>query len=77
MHVDVKKGDTIVTSGFSYIFPEGIPLGIVEDVKISSGTFYDITLNITTDFKSLFYVYVIENNKQEELNELENKIKND
>jgi rod shape-determining protein MreC len=67
-HVDVAQGDTIVTSGFSPLFPEGIRLGIVEKVsKEGASNFFTIVVKLLADFKSLSYVEVIENNKRREL----------
>jgi len=34
--IDVQVGDLIVTSGGDSIFPKGLPLGIVEDIKVSN-----------------------------------------
>jgi rod shape-determining protein MreC len=70
-HVDVAQGDTIVTSGFSPMFPEGIHLGIVEKVsKEGASNFFTIVVKLFADFKSLSYVEVIENNKRRELDSI-------
>jgi rod shape-determining protein MreC len=67
-HVDVALGDTIVTSGFSSFFPEGITLGTVESfAKPGGDSFYTIRVKLSVDFKSLSYVEVIENNKKAEI----------
>jgi rod shape-determining protein MreC len=73
LHVDVVKGDTIVTSGFSALFPEGVPLATVENFTIRSGTFFTIDLKITTDFKRLNNVYVIKDYKKAEQLMIEKK----
>lgn len=71
-HVAINIGDTIITSGFSTIFPEGIKIGIVSGVEEKvSGNFHNLTINLSEDFKNLSYVYVIENLLKEELTELE------
>ncbi len=68
-HVVVSEGDTIVTSGFSSIFPAGIHAGIIESYQLESGNFYDIRVRLATDFQSLFHVNVIRNYRQvEQLN---------
>lgn len=69
-HVELQVGDTIVTSGFSTIFPEGIPLGTIESFNKEGGdNFYTIKVRLSVDFKSVSFVEVIENrNKQEILN---------
>jgi rod shape-determining protein MreC len=46
-HADVRVGDTLITSGFSAIFPEGIPVGIVtQSSRPSSSSYYDITAKL-------------------------------
>ncbi len=60
--IAVKKGDTIVTSGFSRNFPEGIPVGKVVKPEKDKGTgFYNIDIKFFTDYNKLEYVYVIKN----------------
>ena len=56
----VVKGDTIETSGYSDIFPEGVMLGTVEEVKLEPGSnFYRIAVHYSLDLSSLRYAYVI------------------
>jgi len=71
-HVQVRKGDTIVTSGFSSTFPEGLTLGIIDEVLTSSGSnFQEVKVLLSNDFKSLSYVKVIGDLLKEERIELE------
>ncbi|MBE0652804.1 MAG: rod shape-determining protein MreC, partial [Bacteroidales bacterium] len=37
LHVGVQKGDSIVTSGYSAIFPPGIDIGTVESIIVKEG----------------------------------------
>lgn len=74
LHVEVEKGDRIVTSGFSAIFPPGIPVGEVEDIKVDEGNFYTISVSLFVDFRNLKHVNVIGNIYQEEKNTLENSL---
>jgi rod shape-determining protein MreC len=76
-HVEILVGDTIVTSGYSAIFPEGYMIGIVSDFKLKGGNYFEITVNLATDFKNLSNVQVIENLFREEQIELENSAEND
>ncbi|MDH6308816.1 rod shape-determining protein MreC [Dysgonomonas sp. PFB1-18] len=72
----VEIGDTIVTSGFSDFFPEGLMVGTVEDYKSETDdNFYSLKIKLSTDFGSLKNVLLI-NNTNEEIKELENKVKN-
>jgi rod shape-determining protein MreC len=34
--IDIQVGDLIVTSGGDNVFPKGLPVGIVEDIKVSN-----------------------------------------
>ena len=69
-HVNVVAGDSIVTSGFSAIFPEGIMIGVVDKATNVENTMYcDIDVALTVDFQSLSYVIVAAfTNKNELLN---------
>src|SRR5690606_4492481 len=70
-HVEIEIGDTIVTSGYNSIFPEGIPVGLVEEVAPGEETNYlDITIKLTADFTKLTYVYLVENTMEVELDSL-------
>ncbi|PLW92066.1 MAG: rod shape-determining protein MreC [Marinilabiliales bacterium] len=72
LHVMVKPGDTLVTSRFSSIFPEGILLGYVENVNTDeTKAFYKIRFRLSVDFSQLSGVYVIRNLIKEELEELQ------
>jgi rod shape-determining protein MreC len=72
-HVQLQKGDSIITSGFSSIFPEGISVGTVEEVKTSKyNNFHDIKVRLNVNFQTLSYVNVIEFAQRVELNNLEN-----
>lgn len=71
-HVKFSKGDTIVTTGYSALFPGGIMVGTVKDFEARDGSsFYGITIELSTDFTNLHYVYVVENKHQEEIKNLE------
>jgi rod shape-determining protein MreC len=67
-HVPVKVGDTVVTSGFSQLYPRNIMVGTVSEVKMEPDkNFLEITLNLSTNFNSLNYVYVVNNLRKEEI----------
>jgi rod shape-determining protein MreC len=71
-HVPVKVGDTLVTSGFSQLFPRNIMAGTVKSVKMQPDkNFLEITVNLSTDFGNLNYVYVVNNIRKEELQVLD------
>lgn len=72
-HVAVSIGDTVETTSYSAIFPEGVPIGTVSNLKKSGSDFYVITVELFTDFKKLSYVDVTGNLKRTERVELENQ----
>ncbi len=74
-HVSFQEGDSIITSGFSSIFPEGIMVGTVESYSLEKGNFYDIGVRLSTDFQHLFHVNVIRNYRQEEQLNLEDRVR--
>ena len=76
-HVQIKKGDTVVTSGFSQIYPKGELIGLVEDFSIGRGdNFYQVKVRFTVDYNKLYHVYIVKNLFREELMMLEqNEIK--
>ena len=60
-HVIVKKGNQVVTSGYS-LFPSGIEIGRVTRTGLKGGdSFLNIEIWLSTDFSNLQYVYVINN----------------
>ncbi len=70
-HVTFGVGDTIETTGFSAVFPEGVMIGTVTDFEKSGGDFYKIEVSLKTDFNRLHFVDVIGNLKKTEQIELE------
>ncbi len=73
-HVQLTKGDTIVTSSYNTIFPEGIMIGTIKNFNLREAeAFYDIDVVLSTDFYKLTYVYVIENMLQTEQELLEQR----
>ncbi|OFX49032.1 MAG: rod shape-determining protein MreC [Bacteroidetes bacterium GWA2_30_7] len=77
IHVKLNKGDTLVTSGFSTIFPSGIMIGYISDFTQAEGSnFFDIDVELETEFQNLSKVYIVKNLLQNEQNELENKVNN-
>lgn len=72
----VVKGDTIITSGFTGLYPRGMMIGTVTKVEQdkSSNTFL-LSIKPATNFFTLQYVYILNNLQRPELDTLENRIK--
>ena len=75
LHTQLSKGDTIITSGYSTIFPEGVMIGFVDSWEERGGSFFEITVKLSTDFKDITNVYVIKNIFREEQKKLEEENK--
>ncbi|MCQ2384678.1 MAG: rod shape-determining protein MreC [Paludibacteraceae bacterium] len=73
-HMAPQVGDTITTSGFSAIFPEDVPIGIVKKVTQNTTTAeYDAQIEWSTNFGTLNYVHVVNNTNREEILQLQQK----
>lgn len=69
---NVKKGDTMVTSGYSTIFPPDFPIAIAKNVKtIKESGFQKIETTPTADINKIDYVYVVEKKEKFEIDSLE------
>ncbi len=71
-HATFAKGDTVITSGFSALFPEGLIVGVVEGRdKGAEASFASLRVRLTTNFSQLSAVRVITNSMSQQLHELE------
>ena len=71
LHLVLEKGDTLVTSGFSNIYPANIMIGTIEEMLESeSKDFNTAKIRFSTNFSTLRHVFVIENLHQTEIDSL-------
>ena len=71
-HAIFTAGDTVVTSGYSSVFPEGVPVGtIVSGARDREDNFYTLRVKLFTDFSTLGTVRVIRDDMRAELKEVE------
>lgn len=76
-HVKFNVGDTLVSTMYSSIFPEGIMVGTVENSDIRKGeNFYRINVALSTNFSNLSHVYVVVNLLKDEQLRLEEETLN-
>jgi rod shape-determining protein MreC len=69
-------GDTVVTSGYSPVFPEGIPVGRIEQLDESNdGLFFMAKVELFVDFTAVDNVFIVGNASKKEQTELEKRIK--
>lgn len=76
--VPVQKGDTIITTAYSSIYPAGIMIGRVTDSRVAAGSnFHDIEVHLSTQFQKLSHVYIVNNILKEEQRTIEENNKSD
>lgn len=74
-HVQFALGDSLITSGYTYSFPEGILIGRVESFNIKdSESYYNIKVKLAVNFRTLSYVKVLNFINLEEQKKLEQKV---
>lgn len=73
-HSDISIGDTIVTSGYSTVFPEGVMVGIAEEYNSSrDGISYIVKVKLFENFGRISDVKVMKRKDIEDINKLENQ----
>jgi len=73
-HVNPLVGDTVVTSGYNAIFPEGVLVGVIKEVNLKEeALFYDIKVELAQDFGKLAFVEIVKSNLKKERDSLEIK----
>jgi rod shape-determining protein MreC len=65
--VDVKKGDTVLTSPYSYNYPPSFMVGTIASITVDkSSGFYELKVRAAANFNSLQQVFVVENLQRDE-----------
>ena len=59
IHTNVELGDTVITSGFSRMYPPHHPIGTIEKISNNDGISFDLNVKLFGDFRSLKWVYVV------------------
>lgn len=75
IHAEAAPGDTIVSSGFSSIYPADIPVGTVQSSEILNGAAQEVKVQLFEDFGALHTVYVVNNSRIDEINEVQEVVK--
>ncbi|HTL80536.1 MAG TPA: rod shape-determining protein MreC [Bacteroidia bacterium] len=74
-HSKIALGDTLITSGLGDAFPEGIVVGTVKHFEKKAGDkTYTVDVELSTDFRKLRHVFVVENLMRDELDSLKLKM---
>ncbi len=72
-HYELSPGDTVRTSGYSTIFPPGLPIGVTGESRLVDGSTLQVEVFLFQDFAALRYVTVVENLERTEILSLEEK----
>jgi len=76
--IKISKGDTVVTSPYSDIFPAGQTVGYVEEVAEEKSTsVYSLKVRTATNFYSIQHAYIVKNLQKSEIDSLLVKVKKD
>ena len=70
-HYAIEPGDTVRTSGYSTIFPPGIPIGVTGGSHLVDGSTRRVEVQLFQDFSTVRYVTVVENLERTEIMALE------
>jgi rod shape-determining protein MreC len=70
-HVTAVKGDTVITSGYNAIYPEGVMVGVIDAIEKNETLFYNITVKLSQDFRKLSYVEVVRSHLRNEQDSLQ------
>jgi len=71
-HAKPVIGDSVVTSGYNAVFPEGILVGIIREVNLKEETpFWDIRVELSQDFGRLAFVQIVKSRLKKEIDSLE------
>ncbi len=74
-HAEFELGDTVVTSGYSAVFPQGVMVGTVDDaVDAEDGLSYRLKVRLATDFGRLDEVRVLARTGREEQQKMEEEV---
>jgi len=73
---NISIGDTIITGGYSTIFPEGIKIGIIDKFEIlNNQNYYNIEVRPFLDYANVKSVYIVKNLHRSQINNIESSIK--
>ncbi len=74
-HVEPRPGDPVFSSGFGTLFPAGVPIGLVRELRQAPGSYFlELNVELGPDFSRLRHAYAVTYLYKEEQEALENTI---
>jgi len=71
-HANPSVGDTVITSGYNSIFPNGVLVGVIHSATLNEeAPFWNIKVSLAQDFSKLSFVELVKSNLQSERDSLE------
>lgn len=68
----INVGDTVVTSGYSTVFPRDYMIGTVEKFSMETQDgFFHITVRLSTNFRGLRHLFLVQHSHQAEIDSVE------
>ena len=69
---DVVVGDSVITSGYSFTYPKGIPMGLVKEVKENqSNQMLEVRVKLSLNYNELSQILIVESLDKDELDKLQ------
>ena len=66
-HISIQDNDTVVTSGLTSVFPEGILIGMIDEIELNPGdNYHSAKIKLSTNYRALKYVQVLRNRNKEQ-----------
>lgn len=73
-YADIHVGDTVFTTSFSAIFPEGMMIGTVEGFRMTESMLYEARVRLAAQMASLNHVLLVDYVAAAERRELEERV---
>ncbi|MEZ5041415.1 MAG: rod shape-determining protein MreC [Saprospiraceae bacterium] len=71
-HHQPHLGDTVLTSGYSILFPPDIMIGVIDHIGKEPGAYsHQLKVKLNNDLRTIHFAYVINNLMKDDLSELE------
>jgi rod shape-determining protein MreC len=77
IQANIQKGDSLITGGKSIIFPEGIPVGIVEDFSVENNSYRFINVKLFNDMSAIGPVNVVTSLYKDEIKKIQESTTNE
>lgn len=77
IQANIQKGDSLITGGKSIIFPEGIPVGLIEDFSVENNSYRFINVKLFNDMSAIGPVTVVTSLYKDEIKKLQESTTNE